>query len=77
MLDEILTPWRVKWYSRGALFALAVAFVAILLSGSGTTSLTGRIGGDYPAFYAAGQIIADGKADSLYSPSLQRDYQKP
>lgn len=77
MLDDILTPWRVKWYSRGALFALAVAFVAILLSGSGTTSLTGRIGGDYPAFYAAGQIIADGKADSLYSPSLQRDYQKP
>lgn len=76
MLDEILTPWRVKWYSRGALLALAVAFVVILVSGSGTTTFTGRVGGDYPAFYAAGQIIADGKADSLYSLSQQREYQQ-
>lgn len=77
MLDQVLTPWRVKWYSRGALLALAVAFVVILVSGSGTTTLTGRVGGDYPAFYAAGQIIADGKADSLYSLRQQHDYQKP
>lgn len=76
MLDEILTPWRVKWYSRGALLALAVAFVVILVSGSGTTTITGRVGGDYPAFYAAGQIVADGKADSLYSLSQQREYQQ-
>ena len=77
MLDQILTPWRTKWYSRGALIALAGVFLVFLVSGSGTTSLTGRVGGDYPAFYAAGQIIADGKADSLYSPVQQRDYQKP
>lgn len=76
MLASILTPWRVKWYSRGALFALAVAFVVILMSGSGTTTITGRVGGDYPAFYAAGQIIADGKGASLYSLSQQRDYQQ-
>ena len=24
MLESILTPWRLKWYSRGALLALAV-----------------------------------------------------
>lgn len=77
MLDSVLTPWRVKLYSRGALIALAGVFLVFLVSGSGTTSLTGRVGGDYPAFYAAGQIIADGKADSLYSPVQQRDYQKP
>ena len=77
MLASLLTPWRVTWYSRGALFALAVAFVVILVSGSGTATLTGRVGGDYPAFYAAGQIIADGKADGLYSLRQQHDYQKP
>lgn len=76
MLETILTPWRVKWYSRGALFALAVAFVVILVSGSGTTTLTGRIGGDYPAFYSAGQIIADGEAENLYSLRTQREYQQ-
>ncbi len=76
MLETILTPWRVKWYSRGALFALAVAFVVILVSGSGTTTLTGRIGGDYPAFYSAGKIIADGEAENLYSLRTQREYQQ-
>lgn len=77
MFDRILTPWRVKVYTRGALAALALAFVVILFSGSGTQTLTGRIGGDYPAFYAAGQIIADGEGDHLYSISRQRDYQRP
>jgi hypothetical protein len=76
MIETILTPWRVKWYSRGALLALAAAFLVILVSGSGTTTLTGRIGGDYPSFYTAGQIIADGKAETLYEVSQQRSYQK-
>jgi hypothetical protein len=76
MIETIFTPWRVKWYSRGALLALAAAFLVILMSGSGTATLTGRIGGDYPAFYTAGQIIADGQADTLYSLSQQRAYQK-
>ncbi len=76
MIEAVLTPWRVKWYSRGALFALAVAFIVILVSGTGTRTLTGRVGGDYPAFYSAGQIIADGKADTLYSLTQQRAYQK-
>ena len=77
LLDTVLTPWRVKWYSRGALLALAVAFLVVLLSGAGPQTLTGRIGGDYPAFYSAGQIIADGAAEQLYSPQMQRDYQQP
>ena len=74
MIETVLTAWRLKWYSRGALLALAVAFVVILVTGSGTTTLTGRVGGDYPAFYSAGQIIADGQAETLYSPRQQRAY---
>jgi len=69
MLAQVLTPWRVKWYSRAAVLALAVAFLVVLLSGSGTTTLTGRIGGDYPAFYTAGQIVAAGEAANLYEPA--------
>lgn len=76
IFDSILTPWRVKWYSRGALLALAAAFVVVLVSGSGPETITGRIGGDYPAFYSAGQIITGGDAENLYSLKTQRDYQK-
>lgn len=76
MLASILTPWRVKWYSRGTLFALAVAFLVILVSSTGTTTITGgRLGGDYPEFYNAGRMIAAGEAKQLYSLSKQREYQ--
>ncbi len=76
-LESVLTPWRVKWYTRGALFALALAFAVILLSGTGTTALIGeRLGGDYPEFYSAGRMIAEGDAENLYSLSKQHDYQR-
>jgi len=78
MLGRIFTPWRVRWYSRGALAALAAVFALALLSGDGaTTMFGGRLGGDYPAFYAAGQIVAEGEAAHLYALETQRDYQKP
>ena len=75
-LASLFTPWRVKWYSRGALAAIVIAFLAVVLSGSGVSTFTGRIGGDYRAFYAAGEIVADGKIESLYELQTQFDYQK-
>ena len=76
LLASVLTPWRLKWYSRGALAAMAVAFLVVVLTGSGVTTLTGRIGGDYRAFYAAGEIVADGDIANLYSLQTQFDHQK-
>jgi len=78
MLARILTPWRVTWYARGALLALVAVFVLTVWSATGTkTIIGGRLGGDYPAFYAAGRIVAAGEAENLYSLATQRDYQRP
>lgn len=77
LLASVLTPWRVKWYSRGSLFALAVAFLVILVTTTGTATITGgQLGGDYPEFYSAGRIIAEGEAKQLYALDKQREYQK-
>jgi hypothetical protein len=47
------------------LAALAVAFVATLASGEGADTGAGRLGGDYPAFYAAATIAADGDVEEV------------
>ena len=47
------------------LVALAVAFAATLTSGEGADTGAGRLGGDYPAFYAAARIAADGDVDEV------------
>ena len=75
-LGSVLTPWRLKWYSRGAVLAIAVAFLVVVMTGSGNTTLTGRIGGDYRAFYAAGEIVAEGEVENLYSLQTQFDHQR-
>ncbi len=76
VLGSVLTPWRLKWYSRGALVAIIVAFLVVVMTGSGVTTVTGRIGGDYRAFYAAGEIVADGEIENLYSLQSQFDHQR-
>lgn len=67
-MQRILTPWRLKWYPRLLLFAIATAFIIAILSGRGASTLTGRLGGDYPSFYGAGRIIAEGDWKNLYNP---------
>jgi Glycosyltransferase family 87 len=58
---------------------LVVVGLAALLPGA--VSIVGRdgdvqtFGGDFPAFYAAGRIVLDGRAAELYDPAVQREYQ--
>ena len=75
-LQRLLTPWRIKWYPRSLLSAIAVAFIIAVLSGNGASTLTGRLGGDYAAFYGAGRIIAEGEFGELYNWNRQLDSQK-
>jgi len=75
-LQRLLTPWRLKWYPRSLLAALAVAFIIAVLSGNGASTLTGRLGGDYAAFYGAGRIIAEGEFGKLYNWKQQLDAQR-
>ena len=70
-MQRIFTPWRLKWYPRLLLFAFGAAFIIAALSGRGASTLTGRLGGDYPAFYSAGRIIAEGNWKDLYNLSKQ------
>lgn len=57
----------------GAVLASIVAsFVLVVLSADGASSLAGRVGGDFPAFYGAGTIVAEGHADRLYDIDRQQ-----
>lgn len=63
---------RLTLYPKALLAALAVAFVIVLASGSGSDTASGRVGGDFPAFYSAGSIVADGDIDDLWDLEVQR-----
>ncbi len=56
----------------GIVFALAIAGIA------GTTAETtaGRLGGDFPSFYGAGQLVLEGKQSQLYSSEAQAEIQE-
>ena len=70
-IDQWITPWRLKWYPRVVLIALSVGFIFGVLYGKGVNTVTGRLGADYPAFYGAGRIIAQGDWNELYSVKRQ------
>ncbi len=50
--------------------AIAVAIIGVTLLG-GRIGDDGRLGGDFPAFYAAGSIVLSGDLDELYDPERQ------
>lgn len=68
------SAWRARWYPRVVLVALVAGFVIVVLSGSGSDAISGRLGGDYPAFYAAGEIVGE-DPEHLYQPELQSERQ--
>ncbi len=62
---------RVRQYPPFFMGAVAVAFAFVILAGNGSSTASGRVGGDFPAFYGAGSIVANGEIDDLYDPSTQ------
>jgi alpha-1,2-mannosyltransferase len=60
-----LASGQARRFAVALLAALAISFVATLASGEGADTAAGRLGGDYPAFYAAGRIAADGDLDEV------------
>lgn len=57
---------------RALVAAVMVGWLIAVLGASGASTLTGRLGGDFPAFYAAGSIVAAGDIDQLYDFERQR-----
>ncbi len=74
--SSFFTPWRLTWYPRIILFAVLAGILIGALTGDGPETLTGRLGGDFPAFYAAGRTVARGEFRSLYDYVHQQDMQK-
>ena len=57
---------RLQFYAIGVIAAIAVALLVTTLAVASSASPAAQIGGDYPAFYGAGQIAADGDWGNLY-----------
>lgn len=71
-----LTPWRLKAYPAALLVALIFTFAYSVATGDGARIVSGRLGGDFPAFYAAGKLVATGHSEQLYDWSAQSAAQK-
>ncbi len=76
LIQKLFTPWRLKFYPRFILIGLAAGFIVAFFFGQGPMTISGRLGGDYPAFYTAGRIIAQGDGDHLYSAQKQSAVQQ-
>jgi hypothetical protein len=65
--------WRLQWYP---VVALAVVSAVVIISAvKAVDSKDLEFTGDFPAFYGAGRIAADGDWDQLYSPARQAQEQ--
>jgi len=72
------SPFMVRVFPRAVLVVVAlISMVPILLMVTGSGDTANKVGGDFPSFYASGEIVLDGQMDRLYDPALQREYQRP
>jgi hypothetical protein len=69
---RLLRPNVLAWAVLGA---IVVSFAAVVIAADGASSLAGRVGGDFPAFYGSGSIVADGDLDRLYDFDRQLEAQ--
>ncbi len=69
--QTLSSPWRLRWYPRLLAGALGLAFAGALAGARGSVGLTGRLGGDLPAFVGAGRLVARGEVAQLYDWSAQ------
>lgn len=76
IFSHIFTPWRLKWYPRFLVTAWAVGVLFSILTTDGVSTLTGRLGADYPAFYGAARIVAEGDGRNLYDSERQMAAQR-
>ena len=77
-MNGLLTPWRLRVYPRVLIIALLLPVVIAVLAGSGASTVTGRLGGDFPAFYGAGIVVNERGIDAVYDRQVlaeaQRDF---
>ena len=68
---DYLTRERVRLWTGALLIGFAAALLFLALSAHGISDYKGRpLGTDFSDVYAAGTLVADGKAADAYSPAL-------
>jgi len=67
--------WRLRAYPLALLIGMGIGFLIFVFASRGAVGLWGRLGGDYPAFYAAGRLVLDGRVAEIYSFKLQQAQQ--
>ena len=70
-MHDALTEERLRLYPRALLGALGGA-VGFAVARAGLGDPQGRLGGDFPSFHAAGELVASGRGASLYDLAAQQ-----
>lgn len=76
MTTSMLDRPGIRLIPVAVIIGVCVAIVLSAFAGSGAATVGGRLGGDFPAFYAAGRIVIEGSGDALYDPATQAEYQE-
>lgn len=75
-----MTPGFGRRAAIAVVVAIAVALVVQVATADGPDAISGGVGGDYAAFYAAGDVVLDDPwldAEDLYDPERQFAAQEP
>lgn len=81
--DASPPPTGVGFRRRAAvsvLVAIGLALVIVVATAEGPDAVSGGLGGDYPSFYAAGEILLDDPGldpERFYDPGTQFEAQEP
>jgi len=67
--------WRVQAYPLAVIVTIAAVVLLAAVSAGNSSAPAENLGGDYPAFYGAGQIAAEGDWDDLYDLDRQIEAQ--
>lgn len=67
--------WRLQAYPLAVIGTIAAVVLLAALSTGNSSAPAENLGGDYPAFYGAGQIAAEGDWDNLYGLDRQIEAQ--
>jgi hypothetical protein len=73
---NIVTEWQLKWCPVALLMTLAFVCLVFVYTADQTNAVSGKLGGDFPAFYGAGRIVLEGDIHQLYTVDRQIEAQK-
>ena len=79
-MSTLARPGFARRAAAATLLALGLAVVLVVATADGPDAVSGGLGGDFPAFYAAGDIVLDDPGldpDEFYEPDRQFEAQEP